>query len=104
MGQATVVGDLNVQAGTGIELQNQWAFVLVQDHVDADVAQAAQLVAFGGKLHEAVPVGQLHAIHRVGGVRVLADDVVQPGALQGNAGGQVHTHANGALVEVRLAA
>src|SRR5690606_2223307 len=57
----------------------------------------------GGQAHEAVPVGQLHAVHRVGGVRVLADLVVQPGALEGDAGGQVDAHADRALVQVGLA-
>ena len=46
----------------------------------------------------------MHAIHRVGGVGVLGDDVVQPGAAQGQAGGQVYTHADRALVQVGLAA
>ncbi len=35
---------------------------------------------------------------------MLADDVVQPGAAQGHAGSQVDTHADGALVQVGLAA
>ncbi|RMS17096.1 hypothetical protein ALP75_200490 [Pseudomonas syringae pv. actinidiae] len=104
MGQAAVVGNLDIQTGAGIEFQNQRAFVFIQHHVDADIAQAAQLVALGRELHEAVPVGQLHAVYRVRGVRVLADDVVQPGALQRHAGGQVHTDADGALVQVGLAA
>ena len=103
-GQAAVVGDLDVQARPGIEFQNQRAFVLVQHHVDADIAQAAQLIATGGQLHKAVPVGQLHAVHRIGGVRVFADDAVQPRAAQGQAGCQVDTHTDGALVQVGLAA
>src|SRR5690606_19088835 len=94
----------DVQAGAGVELQNQRAFLLVQHQVHADIAQPGQLVAGGGQAHEAVPVGQLHAVHRVGGVRVLADLVVQPGALEGDAGGQVDAHADRALVQVGLAA
>src|SRR5690606_21286842 len=73
-------------------------------HVDADVTQATQLVAAGGELHEAVPVGQLNAIHRVGSVGVLGNLVVQPGATQGHAGGQVHAHTDSALVQVGFAA
>ncbi len=104
VGQAAVVGDLDVQARTGVEFQDQRALVHVQHHVHTDVAQPAQLVATGRQLHEAVPVGQLHAVHRVGGVRVLGDLVVQPGAAQGDAGGEVDAHTDGALVQVGLAA
>ena len=57
MGQAAVVGDLDVQAGAGVEFENQRALVYVQHHVDTDIAQATQLVATGGQLHKAVPVG-----------------------------------------------
>src|SRR5690606_37827733 len=103
MGQAAVVGDLDVQAGAGVELEDQRALFHVQHHVHADVAEAAQFVATGGQLHETVPVGQLHAIHGVAGIRVLADLVVQPGALEGNTGGQVDTDTNGTLVQVGLA-
>ena len=103
-GQPAVVGNLDIQARTGVEFQDQRAFVLVQHHVDTDVTQAAQLVAPGGQCHEAVPVGQLHAVHRIGGVRVFADDAVQPRAAQGQAGRQVDTDTDSALVQVGLAA
>src|SRR3546814_13090758 len=69
--------------------------VCSSDLVDADVAQPAQFMATGGQFHEAVPVGQLHAVHRVGGVGVFGDDVVQPGAAQGQAGGEEIGRASG---------
>ncbi|MNL16996.1 hypothetical protein D3C87_1380650 [compost metagenome] len=101
--QAAVIGNLDIQPRPGVEFQNQRAFFLVQDHVDPDVAQAAQLMTASGEFHETVPVGQLHAIHCIRGVRVFVDDVVQPGAAQGQAGGQVHADTDGALVQVGLA-
>src|SRR5690606_38885256 len=104
VGHAAVIGDLDVQACAGVELENQRNLVHIQHHVDADVTQAPQLVAAGGELHEAVPVGQLNAIHRVGSVGVLGNLVVQPGATQGHAGGQVHAHTDSALVQVGFAA
>src|SRR5690606_21407459 len=84
--------------------ENQRALPFVQHQVHADIAQPGQLVAGGGQAHEAIPVGQLHSGHFIGGVRVFADLVVQPGALQRDAGGQVHADADGALVQVGLAA
>src|SRR5690606_1975358 len=76
----------------------------IQHQVHADITQPGQLVTGRGQAHETIPVGQLHAIHRVGGIRVLADFVVQPGALERDAGGEIDTDADGALVQVGLAA
>src|SRR5690606_28579533 len=104
VGQAGIVGDLDVQAGTGVELQNQRAFLLVQHQVHADIAQPGQPVAGGGQAHEAVPVGWLYASYPAGGIRVLADLVVQPGAPEGDAGGQIRAHTHRALVRGGLAA
>src|SRR5690606_6256585 len=104
VGQAGVVGNLDIQAGAGVELQNQRAFLLVEHQIHADITQPGQFVAGGGQAHETVPVRQLHAIDRVGGVGVLGDLVVQPGALEGDAGGQVYPNADGTLMQVGLAA
>src|SRR5450830_439187 len=103
-GQAAVVGDLDIQPRPRIQFEDQRAFFLVQHHVHTDVAQPAQLITTRGEFHEPVPVRQLHAIHRVGGVGVFGDDAVQPGAAQGQAGGQIYAHADRALVQVGLAA
>src|SRR5690606_8322853 len=104
VGQAGIVGDLDVQAGAGVELEDQRPLPLVQYQIHADIAEPGQLITGGGQAHEAVPVGQLYASYLVGGIRVLADLVVQPGALEGDAGGQIHAHTNRPLVQVGLAA
>ena len=37
-GQASVFGDLDIQARAGVELKNQRAFLFVEHHVHADIA------------------------------------------------------------------
>ena len=101
--QAVIHGDLDIQARTGIQLQHHRTMLVVHHQIHPQIAQPGQVVATGRQLQAFLPVRHGQPGHRVGGIRVTFNFQVVPGAIQRNPGRQIQAHADGALVQVRLA-
>lgn len=97
------VGDLDRQAGTGVELQEHGAALFVQNHVDSQVAQTRHVVGAGGDGEDLLPVGDLEAVKILGGIGVMGDGAVVLDGVDGVSGDDVDSDPDGPLVEVGLA-
>lgn len=101
--EADAVGELDSKAGAGVDLDHEGAAVLIDHHIDAEVAEAGHLVAGDGDVEDGIPVRELDADDGGFQVGVALDGVAVMHGADCKSGGEVNADADGTLVEVGAA-
>src|SRR5690606_17498596 len=102
--QALAIGDLNREARTRIELENERAAIAVEHDVDADIAEPRQLVTACGNVQDRVPCRNLNPGNRIRRIRVMRNDLRPQHAIQRATARKIDAGADRALMQVRLPA
>ena len=76
--QAGTVGDLDIEAGTSIDLKDQRPFVFVEDDVNALVAEAGECMSVRGHIQYAGPMRDLDVTYWFARIGMLFHNIVAP--------------------------